>query len=108
MRPLSASKVDNVKTLLCQGKSTRQVATELNVSHGFLTKIRLQGKENIPEPKMRRPTKVSKTTRQALKAKLLANDFKETKIKSTRKPSNTSVRPTRVQFTERRSGSSYE
>jgi transposase len=45
------------------------------VSHGFVTKIRLQDKENIPEPKMGRPIKVSKTTRHALKTKFLTNDF---------------------------------
>jgi transposase len=75
MRPLSSSKADDVKTLLRHGKSTRQVAMTLNVSHGFVTKIRLQDKENIPKPKMGRPIKVSKTTRQALKTKFLANDF---------------------------------
>ncbi|KAF9311403.1 hypothetical protein BGZ91_006817 [Linnemannia elongata] len=75
MRPLPPSKVDNVKTLLRQGISTRQVATELNVSHGVVTKIRLQDKENIPEPETGRPTKVSKTTRHALKTKFLTNDF---------------------------------
>jgi len=75
MRPLPPSKIDNVKTLLRHGKSTRQVAAELNVSHGFVTKIRLQDKENIPKPKMGRPAKVSKRTREALKAMFLANSF---------------------------------
>lgn len=78
MRSLPPLKADHVKTLLCQGKSTRQIARKLQVSHGFVTKIRLQDKENIPEPKMGRLVKVSKRTRQeALKTKFLTNDFND-------------------------------
>ena len=77
MKPLPPSKADHVKTLVSQGKSTRQVARELQVSHGFVTKIRLQDKENLPEPTMGRPAKVSKRTRQALKTKFLTNDFED-------------------------------
>ena len=53
----------------------RQIEREQGVSHGFVAKIRLQDKENIPEPKMGRPAMVSKRTRQVLKTKLLNNDF---------------------------------
>lgn len=75
MRPLPLSKVNNVKSLLRQGKSTRQIEKELNVSHPFVIKIRRQDKKNIPAPKMGRPTKVSKRTRRVLMIKFLTNDF---------------------------------
>lgn len=60
---------------LRQGRSTRQVAKDLGVSHGFVTKIYGKDKENIPEPKMGRPFKVSQRTKLALKTKFLRNDF---------------------------------
>ncbi|KAF9913531.1 hypothetical protein FBU30_003277, partial [Linnemannia zychae] len=75
MRAIPLSKIDNVKSLLRQGKSTWYTASALNVSHGFVTKISLQDKENIPEPRMGRPTKVSKEIRRALKMKFLTNEF---------------------------------
>lgn len=75
MKPLPLSKRQDVIVLLRQGRSTRQVARDVGVSHGFVTKVRLQDKENIPEPKMGRPSKVSKQTKQALKTKFITNDF---------------------------------
>ncbi|KAF9179472.1 hypothetical protein BGZ50_006891 [Haplosporangium sp. Z 11] len=48
---------------------------ELGVSHGFVTKVRQKDKENISKPKMGRPVKAFKRTRQALRTKFLTNDL---------------------------------
>lgn len=76
MRPLPQSTVDNVKVQLRHGKSARQVSKDLGVSISFALKVRQQDKENIPDPKIGRPTKVSGRTRAALKSKMLDGEFR--------------------------------
>jgi len=77
MRPLAPQTVDNVKQQLNQGKSAREVASNLKVSVGFALKVRKANKENMPPPKMGRPSKISKDTR-----KILARQFNNGAIQS--------------------------
>ncbi|KAG0195369.1 hypothetical protein BGX31_006351, partial [Mortierella sp. GBA43] len=63
MKPLSKAVTDDATVLLRQGKSSREVAKTLGISIGSALRIRKEEQENIPEPKMGRPWKVSKTTR---------------------------------------------
>jgi transposase len=61
--------------MLQQGKSVREVATTLNISLGKVSKLRQENQENIPDPKMGAPSKVSKQTQ-----RLLARQFDTGKI----------------------------
>jgi transposase len=58
-----------------EGKSVTQVQEEMGLSWDFIHKIREEVKENIPEPKSGRPTKVTKRTQAALASKMHAGDF---------------------------------
>jgi transposase len=77
MKPLSPNIVDNARQQLIQGKSARQVATNLNISISSALKIRRAAQENIPPPKMGRPTKITKETGQNM-----ARQFKTGVLKS--------------------------
>ncbi|KAF9936745.1 hypothetical protein BGZ70_006735, partial [Mortierella alpina] len=66
MRSLAPQTVDNVKQQLNQGRSAREVAGNLKVSVSFVLKVRKANQENIPPPKMGRPSKISKDTRKTL------------------------------------------
>lgn len=71
MRPLSEATRNNVKALLFQGKSTREVQKELNVSHGFVSKVHQENQENIPPVEMGRPQKISKSTQHTICSQFL-------------------------------------
>jgi transposase len=66
MHPISNSTIQNALVLLRQGKSAHQVATSLSIGYGTVCKYRNQYKDNIPEPKTGRPSKVTKTTKRLL------------------------------------------
>jgi transposase len=66
MRPLAPQTVDNVKQQLNQGRSAREVASNLKVSVSFVLKVRKANQENMPPPKMGPPSKISKDTRKTL------------------------------------------
>ncbi|KAF9111504.1 hypothetical protein BGX27_004822 [Mortierella sp. AM989] len=69
MKPLSKATVQNAIVQFQQGKSTREVAKSLNISLGSAIRIRQKDKQNIPDPRMGRPPKVSKKTRKVLARK---------------------------------------
>lgn len=83
MHPISNSTIQNALVLLRQGKSACQVATSLSIGYGTVCKYRNQYKENIPEPKTGRPTKVTKTTK-----RLLAQKFDTGQIKTLKEGQN--------------------
>ncbi|KAF9972051.1 hypothetical protein BGZ75_001612, partial [Mortierella antarctica] len=66
MRPLAPETTNNVKQQLNQGRSARDVANNVKVSVGFALKVRNSIKENVPPPKLGRPSKISKDTRKVL------------------------------------------
>ena len=66
MKPLAEETINNVRQQLRQGRSARKVASNLKVSISSALKIRNMDKENIPAPKMGRPTKISNETRRVL------------------------------------------
>ena len=67
---------ESVKDKLSEGKSISQVQQETGVSHGFVEKTRNEVKDSIPEPKMGRPTKVTRRTRSALAIKEQEGEFR--------------------------------
>lgn len=75
MRPHSRDTVDNARIQLRHGRSTRQVSKALGISIGLVAKIREKDKENIPEAKVGRPTKISKGTSHLLAEKYLIGDL---------------------------------
>jgi transposase len=75
MKPISLAVRSSVKSKLLEGKSVTQVQEEMGLSRDFIHKIREEVKENIPEPKSGRPTKVTKRTQAALASKMHAGDF---------------------------------
>jgi len=77
MRPLPRDTVANAKQQLNQGRSARQVASNLKISVASAVRIRNANKENVPPPKMGRPSKVSKGT-----SKVLARQFNNGDIQS--------------------------
>jgi transposase/RNAse (barnase) inhibitor barstar len=77
MKHLSKEIVENAKQQLYQGRSVRQVATNLKIAVGSAVNIRNANKENLPPPKMGRPSKVSKDTR-----KVLARQFNNGSIQT--------------------------
>ncbi|KAG9319063.1 hypothetical protein KVV02_004806, partial [Mortierella alpina] len=77
MRPLAQETIDNVKQQLNQGRSVRDVASNLKVSVSFALKVRNSNKENVPPPKLGRPSKISKDTR-----KVLARQFNNGSMQS--------------------------
>jgi transposase len=79
MKALAENIVNNVKQQLRQGKSAREVASNLNVSISSAIKIRNADKENIPAPKMGRPSKISNETRRNM-----ARQFNSGVLKSLR------------------------
>ncbi|KAF9342683.1 hypothetical protein BGX26_007047, partial [Mortierella sp. AD094] len=66
LKRLSSEKVESAKVLLRQGKSTSEVARELDISISSAIRIREGDRENIPEPKMGRPSLVSPTTKRVI------------------------------------------
>lgn len=63
MKSISQDKQQNAKVLLRKGISSRNVSKELGVSVGAILRVRREDKENIPDPKMGPPSKVSKITK---------------------------------------------
>jgi len=77
MTRLPESKVNDAKVLLQKGMSLREVASTLRISVGAVQRIREREKENIPAPKIGRPSKISKRTKVHL-----ARDFDTGKLTS--------------------------
>jgi transposase len=67
MKPIAQSTVKTAShsatEQLRQGKSTREVACNLRISVSSVIKVRKEDKENIPEPHLGRPRKISTKTR---------------------------------------------
>jgi len=76
MRQLSYATRNSTKALLRQRRSTRQVEKALGVSHGYVCDVRAEDKENIPLPKMGRPSKISERTRHWMVCKYNAGKLK--------------------------------
>ena len=79
MKHLSPSIVRDATVLLRQGNSVRKVARMLGISMGPVVCIRREEKNNIPDPKRGRPSKVSRAT-----VGYLARQFASGKILSIR------------------------
>ncbi|KAF9195320.1 hypothetical protein BGZ51_002835 [Haplosporangium sp. Z 767] len=63
MRRLPTATVQAAVSQLQHGKSIREVSKALNISSGAVYKIRQKNLKSIPNPKMGRPSKVSKSTK---------------------------------------------
>lgn len=79
MKSLPTAIVQSVVIHLQQGKSVRETSRTLNISVGAVSKVRQENQENIPDPKMGRPSKVSKATK-----RYIARQFDTGKIQSLR------------------------
>jgi transposase len=79
MRPLTRSKVQDATVLLRQGKSIRQVSSAVGISISSAQKIQKEDKENIPAPKIGRPSKGSERAKI-----LLARKFSSGRLRTLR------------------------
>ncbi|KAG0218735.1 hypothetical protein BGX31_011520, partial [Mortierella sp. GBA43] len=79
MKQLRPSTVHDATARLRQGKSVRETAREGGISIRQVLKIRESDKENIPEPRAGRHSKVSDNTK-----RILARKFDSGKITSLR------------------------
>ncbi|KAF9106236.1 Galactose-3-O-sulfotransferase 3 [Mortierella sp. AM989] len=77
MRPLPKATVQNATVQFRQGKSAREVAKSLKISLGSALRIRREDKEHIPDPRLGRPSKVSKRTRKALAHKFETGELQD-------------------------------
>jgi len=66
MRALGKQIVEDAKQQLHQGRSVREVASNLKISVSSAVKIRNINKENMPPPEMGRPSKITKETSRVL------------------------------------------
>lgn len=66
MTRISQQVVDCALEQLREGRSTSQVSKELGISISSAIRIRKKDKENIPEPNVGRPLKISKSSRRLL------------------------------------------
>ncbi|KAI7817637.1 hypothetical protein BC939DRAFT_465385, partial [Gamsiella multidivaricata] len=66
MKRLREQTVRDAIIQLRQGKSVREVSRSLHISTFSVSKIRQRDKENVPSPKIGRPSKVSKKTKTLL------------------------------------------